>query len=97
MRRSFHGLERLLKTRRELMSRQDELLKEFVVKIVERFPRSTVILFGSRARGQERPNSDYDILVVMDLEDRYRLQKIFGNKITQAQRYICGRADSLTR
>ena len=75
-RRSFHGLERLLKARRELMSRQDELLEEFVAKAIEKFPDSTMILFGSRARGQERPDSDYDILVVMDLEDRDRLQKI---------------------
>ncbi len=75
-RRSFHGLERLLKVRRQLLSKQDELLQEFVAKIAERFPNSAVILFGSRARGQERPDSDYDVLVVMDLEDRDRLKKI---------------------
>ncbi|MBR4515994.1 MAG: nucleotidyltransferase domain-containing protein [Bacteroidaceae bacterium] len=31
-------------------------------------PGSTILLFGSRARGDERPDSDWDILVLLDKE-----------------------------
>lgn len=71
VRRSSLGLRKLLEARRELLSRQNELLEEFVERIARRFPKSTIILFGSRG-GEERPDSDYDLLVVMDIEgDRY--------------------------
>ncbi len=72
VRKSSLGLRKLLEARRELLSRQNELLEEFVERIARRFPKSTIILFGSRGRGEERPDSDYDLLVVMDIEgDRY--------------------------
>ncbi len=72
VKKSFHGLRRLLKARRDLLSRQNELLEEFVGRIARRFPKSTIILFGSRGRGEGRPDSDYDLLVVMDIGgDRY--------------------------
>jgi predicted nucleotidyltransferase len=31
---------------------------------------SRIVLFGSRARGDQRPRSDYDLLMVVDREDR---------------------------
>lgn len=37
-----------------------------VEQIVERFKPQKIILFGSYARGNPRPESDVDILVVMD-------------------------------
>ncbi len=56
----------MLRARRKRLLRQNELLEEFVGRIAERFPRSLIILFGSRGEG--RPDSDYDILVVLDSE-----------------------------
>jgi uncharacterized protein len=39
-----------------------------------------LILFGSRARGQARPDSDYDVAVVMrDLSDRRRVRRILSD------------------
>ena len=38
-------------------------LKEIVAPIAERYGVERVSLFGSRARGEERPDSDYDFLV----------------------------------
>lgn len=44
----------------------EEKLLEFVRdKIVRRFAPLRIILFGSRATGHGRPNSDLDLLVVM--------------------------------
>lgn len=39
-----------------------------------------LILFGSRARGQARPDSDYDIAVVVrELSDRRRVRRILSD------------------
>ena len=37
-------------------------------------PSATVILYGSRARGDARTDSDYDLLVVVDGEVDWRLE-----------------------
>lgn len=36
-----------------------------VERLVERFDPDRILLFGSRARGDARPDSDLDVLVVM--------------------------------
>ena len=41
-----------------------EMLREFASKTME--PGSKVWLYGSRARGDNRPNSDWDLLVLLD-------------------------------
>jgi predicted nucleotidyltransferase len=49
-------------------SRNDKILKHFIEEIQRRLGKHLrkVILFGSRARGDYSPESDYDCLVVMD-------------------------------
>ncbi len=42
---------------------QDERLRAIVQAIVAGVQPSRVILFGSRARGDARPDSDYDLVV----------------------------------
>jgi predicted nucleotidyltransferase len=53
---------------------EDETLCALVDRLVAALAPRRVILFGSRARGTAKPDSDYDLLVVMDsdlpLEDR---------------------------
>jgi hypothetical protein len=44
----------------------DDRLAEAVRRLVEGLHPRAVILFGSRARGTDRPESDYDLLVVSD-------------------------------
>ena len=50
----------------------EALKKEFVYKIKD------IILFGSRARGDASPESDYDILVLVDEETKEAADKIFN-------------------
>ena len=38
-------------------------LKEIIRPVAEQYGVERVSLFGSRARGEERPDSDYDLLV----------------------------------
>ncbi len=43
-------------------------LDRVVKRIVDRFHPDMVIVFGSRARAEARPDSDIDLLVVMSVE-----------------------------
>ncbi|MGQ9589472.1 MAG: nucleotidyltransferase domain-containing protein [Planctomycetota bacterium] len=43
----------------------DPVLAEIVRRLVEAYRPERVYLFGSKARGDEGPDSDYDLLVVV--------------------------------
>jgi len=43
----------------------DPVLQEIVRRLVEAYHPERIFLFGSRARGEAGPDSDYDILVVI--------------------------------
>ncbi len=43
----------------------DQLVHDLSTRIVREFMPEKIILFGSRARGAARPDSDIDLLVVM--------------------------------
>lgn len=44
---------------------QDELLAEIVRRLIQVYQPLRIYLFGSRARGDSGPHSDYDIMVIV--------------------------------
>jgi predicted nucleotidyltransferase len=64
-----------------------QAIDETVRQIVEKFRPQQVILFGSYARGKPRPESDVDLLVVMDTPLKGSEQAV---QICQAVEYHYG-------
>ena len=52
------------------------IIAEMVRRIVERFHPDRIILFGSHARGTADPNSDVDLLVVMQPQGSKRRRAV---------------------
>ena len=51
----------------------ESVVGDIVRRIVDTAQPEKVILFGSRARGDSRPNSDFDVLVIKEsTEPRFR-------------------------
>ncbi len=50
-----------------------DVVADIVRRIVESAQPEKIILFGSRARGDARPDSDFDVLVIKESDEpRYR-------------------------
>ena len=55
------------------MTETEEILRSMVERIEAIARPERVILFGSRARGESRPDSDFDLLVIAESDEpRYR-------------------------
>lgn len=54
----------------------ESALREVVDRIAQRFHPEKIILFGSRARGQARPDSDADLLIIMRVDGSKRQQAV---------------------
>lgn len=44
---------------------KSSLLRNIKKKVKQHYQRANIVLFGSRARGDARPNSDWDILILI--------------------------------
>jgi len=63
------------------------VIENIACQIVEKFHPQKIILFGSYAYGQPRPESDVDLLVIMDTELRETEQ---ATQILQQIDYLFG-------
>jgi predicted nucleotidyltransferase len=61
-----------------------EVPAELLKSVVDYFNPRKVILFGSRARGDARPDSDHDLLVIVD--DDTPMMKLHWRSIHEARR-----------
>ena len=59
-------LRAIYEERMEILKNIDKYLKEIKSSVLEKDPKAKVILFGSFVRGNFRPDSDIDILIVSD-------------------------------
>jgi predicted nucleotidyltransferase len=56
-----------------MRSLNDSVVRDIVRRIVDTVQPEKVILFGSQVRGDARPNSDFDVLVIKQSDEpRYR-------------------------
>jgi predicted nucleotidyltransferase len=62
----------------------DRVPAELLQAVVEHFKPRRIILFGSRARGNARENSDHDLLVVVD--DDIPADKLHWRSLHEARR-----------
>jgi predicted nucleotidyltransferase len=49
-----------------MTTQEAEILKQLKAKLLKRLPLSRLVLFGSRARGDADPDSDLDVLVILN-------------------------------
>ncbi len=59
-----------------MMVDEKDLLNKMVRRITEKYPTNAIILFGSRARGNYKPRSDYDLLIIADFKEKPRSYQI---------------------
>ncbi|MEM0302986.1 MAG: nucleotidyltransferase domain-containing protein [Archaeoglobaceae archaeon] len=52
-------------------SSSDEILREAVNKLKKSYKVHAIILFGSRARKDHKPWSDYDLLIIADFKEKF--------------------------
>lgn len=54
----------------------DETIRQMVQAIADQFQPERILLFGSYARGNARPGSDVDLLLVMPIEGSRRKKRV---------------------
>ena len=62
------------------MDKTKYILQKIKTSVKEVDPQSEVVLFGSRARGEQRSDSDWDILILINMETTY-LSNILSNQL----------------
>jgi predicted nucleotidyltransferase len=69
----------------EKLAQSDRILEEMIRRLVAAFHPDHIYLYGSRARGEAGPDSDYDLMLVVSASQvpRYRRDQ-------QAFRALCG-------
>ena len=69
----------------------DALIPKMVSVLAKRFDPMKIILFGSRARGEQRPDSDVDLLVVLpsvDEDERRTARAVVSASIAHLGRAV---------
>ena len=62
-------------------NRQQIVLARIKKQVKEIDPLADVILYGSRARGDSRPDSDWDILILVNSPADIETEKVFRHKL----------------
>ncbi|QIW24459.1 nucleotidyltransferase domain-containing protein [Sulfolobus sp. S-194] len=54
---------------RSINQRLESQFSEFLNELIKLYPSSTIVLFGSRASGKNRPNSDFDVILFIECDN----------------------------
>lgn len=60
---------------------QKEFLEKIKEKVLQHDTQASVILFGSRARGDHKPDSDWDFLILTNKKADFKFQSKMRNAI----------------
>jgi uncharacterized protein len=72
-----YDLFRLFFDIRRTMLQDDPILQRFIRSVRDLPQIRKIVLFGSRARGEELPWSDYDLLVLVDRREQSLVDRIY--------------------
>ena len=64
-----------------MKSKNSSITSRIRILVKEIDPTADVILYGSRARGDEHPDSDWDILILVDAEVDLDYERMFRHKL----------------
>lgn len=67
------------------MDKKKEILERINKSIQEVEPQADIILFGSRARGDEREDSDWDILILVPYPSDLMIEQRFRHKLFELE------------
>ncbi len=64
------------------MKREDSYIAKRIRNCIDPIdPKAKVIIFGSRARGDAKEESDWDILILTDFPVTYEIERSFRNNL----------------
>ncbi|NPV48674.1 MAG: nucleotidyltransferase domain-containing protein [Armatimonadetes bacterium] len=73
---------------RELFDREEQRMRSAVAELAESAPEvRAIVLFGSEARGEARPGSDTDLLMVVDKADPVTVDQVRDACLEVAERH----------
>ncbi len=68
-----------------MISHRELVLSSIKKKVMAIDPTANIILYGSRARGDERPDSDWDILILINTKADLETEKVFRHKLFEVE------------
>jgi predicted nucleotidyltransferase len=82
-------LKMIYEERREILTHIESYLKEIKNAVLEKDPQAKILLYGSFVRGNFRPDSDIDILIISDNygDDPYKYAEMVGHIRSKIKNY----------
>jgi predicted nucleotidyltransferase len=71
-------------------AQDDPVIRQLLGKLEDLRARiAKIVLFGSRARGDHKPRSDYDVLLIVDKRDQTLVDRIYDSVMEVEDNFFC--------